>query len=105
METGLVTKNKLRYANIKQIHDHFVVGFCMALPAFHVSQTMIILPHSTRSVTLAQATQATVIEKDEWAQQVFSKLNEWFAITEEDIEVVDGFVCVTYEEEETPICK
>ena len=32
-------------------------------------------------------------------------MNEWFAMTEEDIEVVDGFVCVTYGEKETPIYK
>ena len=35
IETGLVTKNTLRYINIKQIHDHFGVGFCTAFLRFH----------------------------------------------------------------------
>ena len=29
VETGLVTKNTLRYININQIHDHFGVEFCL----------------------------------------------------------------------------
>ena len=36
IETGLVTKNTLRYININQIHDHFGVEFCTALPVCHV---------------------------------------------------------------------
>ena len=35
IETGLVTKNTLRYINIKQIHDHFGLGFCTAFSRFH----------------------------------------------------------------------
>ena len=35
IETGLVTKNTLRYINIKQINDHFGVGFCTAFSRFH----------------------------------------------------------------------
>ena len=37
MESGLVTRNTLRYINIKQTHNHFGVGFHPALPAFHAS--------------------------------------------------------------------
>ena len=35
METGLVTNNTFRYISINQIHNHFGVEFCKALPAFH----------------------------------------------------------------------
>ena len=37
------------------------------------------------------------LEKDEIAQQLSSKLNDWDAITEEDIQVVEGIACAMYE--------
>ena len=37
-----------------------------------------------------------LLEKNESVQQVFSKLHDWDAITEEDIQVVEGFVCAMY---------
>ena len=36
------------------------------------------------------------LKKNESVQQVFSKLHDWDAITEEDIQVVEGFVCAMY---------
>ena len=37
------------------------------------------------------------LEKDVSAQQLSSKLNDWDAITEEDIQIVKGIACAMYE--------
>ena len=38
-----------------------------------------------------------LLDKDEIVQQVFSKLNEWDVITEEDMRLVEGYVWAMYE--------
>ena len=99
IETGLVTKNTLRYININQIHNHFGVGFCTGLPAFHA--------FSGRDYTASfnrkgKTRPMKLLEKNGSVQQVFSKLHDWDAITEEDIQIV-GFVCAMYGEKKIPI--
>ena len=88
-ETDLVTKNTLSYININQVHDHFGVAFRMALPGFMPSQVLITLPQSTRRVKLGHSSYQKKVK-------VFSKLNEWDAIKEKNIRVVEGFVCTMY---------
>ena len=93
IETGLVTKNTLRYININQIHNHFGVGFCTALPAFHAFSSCNYTASFNRKGKIRPM---KLLEKNESVQQVFSKLHDWDAITEEDIQVVEGFVCAMY---------
>ena len=93
IETGLVTKNTLTYININQIHNHFGVGFCTALPAFHTFSGCDYTASFNRKGKIRPM---KLLEKNESVQQVFSKLHDWDAITEEDIQVVEGFVCAMY---------
>ena len=93
IETGLVTKNTLRYINIKQIHDHFGVGFCTAFLRFHAFSGCDYTASFNQQVNIRPT---KLLEKNESVQQVFSKLHDWNAITEEDIQVVKGFVCAMY---------
>ena len=93
METGLVTDNTLRYININIILDYFGIKFCMVLSAF--------CAFSGYDFTFSCNEKSKVrplkqLEKDDIAQQVFSKLNEWDAITVEDIRLVESFVCGMY---------
>ena len=82
IETGLATRNTLRYININQIHDHFGVGFSTALPTFHAFTGCYYTASFNRKGKIRPP---KLLEKDESVQQVFSKLN--------DIQVVEGFAC------------
>ena len=93
MEIGLVTKNTLRYININQIYDYFGVGFCTALPAFYAFSGSDYTVSFNRKGKIRPL---KLLEKDKNAQQVFSKFNDWDAITEEDVQVVEDFVCTMY---------
>ena len=93
METGLDTNNTLRYINIKQIHDHFGKGFCMPLPVFHAFSDC---DYTASFKWKGKIRALKPLEKDENVQQVFSKLHDQDAITEEDIKVIEGLVCAMY---------
>ena len=93
IETRLVTKNKLRYININQIHNHFGVGFYTARPAFHAFSGC---DYTTSFNRKGKIRPMKLLEKNEIVQQVFSKLHDWDAITEEDIQIVEGLVCAMY---------
>ena len=84
IETGLVTKSTFRYININQVHDHFGVGFYTALPVFHMFSGY---DYTASFNQKGKIRPTKLLEKIESVQQVFSKLRDWDAITEEDIQV------------------
>ena len=102
METELVTKNTLRYINTNQIHDHLGVKVCMALPAFHVFSGC---DNNSSFNWKDKVRPLKLLEKYESTQREFSKLNEWDPIAEDNIQVVEGFVCAIYGKKEVRICR
>ena len=93
METGLSTKNTLRYTNINQIHNCLGEKLCMSLSAFHAFTGCDYTAAFNRK---GKVRPLRLLEKDESVQLVFSKLHEWNSITNEDIKIVEGFVCGMY---------
>ena len=82
MNTWHVTKNTLRHIKINEINNQFGTEFSGSLHC-------LIQPKG-------KVWSLKLLKKDESAQQVFPKLNEWNAITEKNIRVVEGFVCTMY---------
>ena len=69
------------------------MGFCIALPLFHAFPGC---DYTAPFNWKGKVRLMKLLEKNESVQQVFSKLHDWDAITEEDIQVVEGFVCAMY---------
>ena len=67
--------------------------FCIALPLFHAFPGC---DYTAPFNWKGKVRLMKLLEKNESVQQVFSKLHDWDAITEEDIQVVEGFVCAMY---------
>ena len=93
METGIVTKNTLRYISVNQIHESFGKEFCKALPAFHAFTGCDYTASFNRK---GKVRPLKLFENNESIQQVFSKLHDWNTINEEDIMSVESFVCKMY---------
>ena len=92
METGLIQWIHLD-ANITQIHYHFGLEFCKALPMFHAFTNS---DFSTSLNWKSKVRPPQLIEEHESVQQVFPKFNEWDTITDDNW-VLGGSVCTAYE--------
>ena len=69
------------------------MGFCTDLKAFHAFSRCDYTASFNRKGKIKPM---KLLGKNESVQQVFSKLHDWDAITEEDIQVLEGFVCAMY---------
>ena len=93
METGVYTKNTLRYISINQIYRKLGEKFCEALPAYHAFSGCDYTASFNRK---GKVRPFKILEKDGLAQDAFASLNSGETITLDIISTLEEFVCKIY---------
>jgi len=68
IETGIITKNTLRYISVNQIYDNLGKEFCKALPEFH---TFTVCDYTASFNRKGKVRPLKILENNERVQQVF----------------------------------
>ena len=93
METGVYTKNTLRYISVNQIYRKLGAKFCEALPAYHAFPGCDYTASFNRK---GKVSPFKILEKDGLAQDAFASLNSDETITQDIISTLEEFICKIY---------
>ena len=93
METGVYTKNTLRYLNVNQIYRKLGAKICEALPAYHQFSGCDYTASFNRK---GKVCPFKILEKDGLAEDAFASLNSDETITQDIISTLEEFVCKIY---------
>ena len=88
METGVYSKNTLRYISVNNIYAKLGSKLCKALPAFHAFTGCDYTACFSRK---GKVRPFKLLEKNDEAQEVFGSIGE-----EEKVCVIEKFVCQMY---------
>ncbi|XP_057306368.1 uncharacterized protein LOC130644684 [Hydractinia symbiolongicarpus] len=93
METGVYTKNTLRYISINQIYQKLGKNICMALPAYHAFTGCDYTASFSRKGKIRPF---KLLEKNESVQDVFKQLGTNLDVTDDAFATLEKFVCSMY---------
>ena len=93
IETGIYSKNILRYLNINKAYDHYGQDLYRALPEFHAFTGCDYTGSFGRK---GKTTPLKILQKDEGLQKVFIKLGRWSSVEDDNVKVLESFVCRMY---------
>lgn len=93
LEAGLYTKNSLRYISINQLFQHCGESLCRALPGYHAFTGCDYTASFNRK---GKVRPLKLLEKNDGAQEVLSRIGNWHEISDADIQVIESFVCSIY---------
>ena len=93
METGVCTKNTLRYISINQICQAVGINDCKALPAIHAFTGCDYTASFSRKGKIRHL---KLLEKDEEAQYVFCNVGFREVVSEDTSKGIERFVCKLY---------
>ena len=94
IESGLFTRNTLRYISVNQIFEKLGEDFCKALPAYHAFTGCDYTASFNRKDKM---TPLKLLEKNEDLQEIFSRIDQWETICcERDFKKIESLVCSMY---------
>lgn len=93
METGIYSKNSLRYINVNQLYQTLGVKVCKALPALHAFTGCDYTASFSRKGKIKPL---KILEKDTRLQDIFAGLGSAESLSVEEIEEIEKFVCQLY---------